>query len=119
VSNAADGSYYIEALTQTLAERSVRLVKDIESSGGLLSQLKEGTIQRKISESAAKEQLLFNDGTLVLVGTNKHPNQQDRMKDDLELYPFLKHNPRKTLIKPITEKRLAQAVEQKRLADEE
>jgi methylmalonyl-CoA mutase len=55
----------------------------------------------------------------VLVGTNKHPNQQDRMKDDLELYPFLKHNPRKTLIKPITEKRLAQAVEQKRLADEE
>ena len=119
VSNAADGSYYIEALTQALAERSLRLLKDIESSGGLLSQLKEGTIQRKISESAAKEQLLFNDGTLVLVGTNKHPNQQDRMKDDLELYPFLKHNPRKTLIKPITEKRLAQAVEQKRLADEE
>jgi methylmalonyl-CoA mutase len=119
VSNAADGSYYIEALTQALAERSLRLLKDIESSGGLLSQLKEGTIQRKITESAAKEQLLFNDGTLVLVGTNKHPNQQDRMKDDLELYPFLKHNPRKTLIKPITEKRLAQAVEQKRLADEE
>ncbi len=119
VSNTADGSYYIESLTQELAEKSLRLLKDIESSGGFLSQLKDGTIQRKIAESAEKEQALFNEGKLVLLGTNKHPNTQDRMKDDLELYPFLKHNPRKTLIKPVIAKRLAQALEQKRLAEEE
>lgn len=118
VSNPADGSYYIEALTQELAEKSLRLLKDIESNGGFLSQLKEGTIQRKITESAAKEQALFDEGVLVLLGVNKHPNENDRMKDELELYPFLKHNPRKTLIQPITEKRLAQAVEQKRVAEE-
>ncbi len=118
VSNPADGSYYIEALTKELAEKSLRLLKDIESNGGFLSQLKEGTIQRKITESAAKEQALFNEGDLVLLGTNKHPNTNDRMKDDLELYPFLKHNPRKTLVQPILGKRLAQAAEQKRLADE-
>jgi methylmalonyl-CoA mutase len=119
VSNTADGSYYIESLTQELAEKSLRLLKDIESSGGFLSQLKDGTIQRKIAESAEKEQTLFNEGKLVLLGTNKHPNTQDRMKDDLELYPFLKHNPRKTLIKPIISKRLAQTLEQKRLTEEE
>ena len=40
------------------------------------------------------------------------------MKNDLELYPFLKQNPRKTLIIPIIEKRLAEKVEQERLSQE-
>ena len=40
------------------------------------------------------------------------------MKNDLELYPFIKQNARKTLIKPIIEKRLAEKVEQERLASE-
>ena len=40
------------------------------------------------------------------------------MKHDLELYPFVKTNKRKTLIEPIIEKRLAENVEQKRLENE-
>ena len=40
------------------------------------------------------------------------------MKQDLELFPFLKTNIRKTLIKPIIEKRLAEQIEQKRLKTE-
>ena len=55
---------------------------------------------------------------LVLLGTNKYPNKNDRMKNDLELYPFLKQNPRKTLITPIFEKRLAEKLEQERLSQE-
>jgi len=41
------------------------------------------------------------------------------MKDDLELYPFVKTNARKTLIEPIIERRLAETLEQKRLDDEQ
>lgn len=117
--NPADGTYYIENLTKQLAEKALDLFKDIEQNGGLISQLIEGTIQRKIAESAAKEQELFNNGKEVLLGTNKYPNPQDRMKHDLELYPFVKQNPRKTLITPIIEKRLAEKLEQERLAEEE
>jgi methylmalonyl-CoA mutase len=40
------------------------------------------------------------------------------MAGDLELYPFVKVNPRKTLITPIIEKRLAEKMEQERLASE-
>ena len=54
----------------------------------------------------------------MLLGTNKYPNKEDRMKQDLELYPFVKVNPRKTLITPIIEKRLAEKKEQERLAAE-
>lgn len=118
VNNPADGAYYIENLTYQLAERGLELFKDIERNGGLITQLIEGTIQRKISESAAKEQALFHEGKEVLVGTNKYPNAQDKMKQDLELYPFVKYNPRKTLITPIIEKRLAEALEQERLEAE-
>lgn len=118
VNNPADGSYYIEDLTEQLAEKSLELFKDIEQNGGFLHQLKEGTIQRKIAESATKEQELFNDGKEILLGTNKYPNKNDRMSHDLELFPFVKTNPRKTLIIPIVEKRLAEKIEQERLETE-
>lgn len=118
VDNPADGAYYIEEITQQLAEKALFLFKDIEANGGLITQLIEGTIQRKIKESAEKEQLLFNQGKEVLLGTNKYPNKNDRMKDDLELFPFLKQNARKTLITPILERRLAEALEQERLQTE-
>lgn len=119
VGNPADGAYYIESVTQQLAEKALLLFKDIEAHGGFITQLIEGNIQKKISESAAKEQELFDSGKEVLLGTNKYPNKNDKMKHDLELYPFVKQNPRKTLITPIIEKRLAEKVEQERLAKEE
>lgn len=118
VINPSDGAYYIESITNQLAEKALILFKSIESSGGFLKQLKAHTIQRKIQESAQKEQAKFNTGETVLVGTNRYQNENDKMKNDIELYPFLKTNARKTLIQPILEKRLAEEVEQKRLDDE-
>jgi len=115
VCNAADGAYYIEKLTKQLAEKSLSLFKNIETGGGFLSQLKNHTLQKKIRESAQKEQHLFNDGKEVLVGANAYQNLNDRMKETLELYPFLKANPGKTLIAPIFEKRLSEDWEQERL----
>src|SRR5690606_2844119 len=118
VGNPADGMYYVESLTDELAEKALQLFKEIENGGGFLQQLKEGIIQKKIKESAEKEQQLFDSGELKLLGTNYHPNKNDRMKHDLELFPFIKHNPVKTLIVPIIEKRLAEKVEQERLSNE-
>lgn len=118
VNNASDGSYYIETLSKQLAEKSLELLKSIEKGGGFLKQLKEHTIQGKIKESANKQQELFNVQKEVLVGTNKFQNEDDKMKNDLELYPFVKTNERKTLLIPIIEKRLAEAMEQNRLKDE-
>jgi methylmalonyl-CoA mutase len=118
VNNPADGSYYIESLTQQLAEKALALFHDIEAQGGFLKQLNEGIIKRKIQESADKEQGLFDAGKEILLGTNKHPNKNDRMKDDLELFPFVKIKPRKTLITPIIERRLSEKIEQERLQAE-
>jgi len=117
-SKVAEGSYYMESLTLQLAKRALHLFKQIENAGGFLAELKKGAIQRKIKESALKEQELFNSGEITLVGTNKYQNAQDLMKDDLELYPFVKTGPRKTLVEPLIERRLAEVLEQKRLDNE-
>ncbi|TCK66694.1 methylmalonyl-CoA mutase [Winogradskyella wandonensis] len=118
VNNPSDGAYYIEKLTEQLAEKALGLFKNIEANGGFLSQLKDSTIQRKIKESAAKEQDAFDKGEVVLLGTNKHPNTLDKMKSVLEKEPFLKIEKRKTLIEPIIERRLAEKLEIERLKDE-
>ncbi|HET8838362.1 MAG TPA: methylmalonyl-CoA mutase subunit beta [Flavobacteriaceae bacterium] len=118
IENPAAGSYYLETLTQELAEKALEIFKDIEKGGGFLSQLKNGTIQRKIKESAEKEQSDFEMENRILVGTNKYEHSEDKMKNDLELYPFLKQKPRKTWIEPILEKRLAENSEQERLKRE-
>ena len=118
VNNPADGSYYIESITHQLAEKALTLFKDIEANGGFLKQLNEGIIKRKIQENADKEQELFDNGKEILLGTNKYPNKSDQMKDTLELFPFVKIKPRKTLNTPIIEKRLAEKTEQDRLKNE-
>ncbi|MCG9791196.1 methylmalonyl-CoA mutase subunit beta [Flavobacterium algicola] len=118
VKNPADGSYYIESLTQQLADKALVLFKEIELKGGFLKLLNEGVIQSKIQLSADKEQHLFDTKAEPLIGTNKHASREDLMKGELELFPFVKMNPRKTLIVPIIEKRLSDQLDQDRLATE-
>jgi hypothetical protein len=77
------------------------------------------TLPDQFRQKYAKEQEAFDNGKEILLGTNKYPNKNDKMKHDLELYPFVKQNPRKTLITPVIEKRLAEKLEQERLSQEE
>ncbi len=114
----ATNSYYIESITKQIAEKALTIFKEIEKSGGFLQQLKEGTIQRKIVENAKKEQTQFNSGKLTLLGTNKYPNELDKVKHDIQVHPFVERNPKKTLIIPIITKRLSEELEQKRLKNE-
>ena len=118
VENASDGSHYIESLTNQLAEKALAIFKQIEVSGGFLKQLKSGTIQRKIKESALQEQEKFDREELVLLGTNKYPNPDDRMEHELQKHPFLLKKARKTLLPPIISKRLSEKSEKKRLITE-
>ncbi|MDG1039947.1 MAG: methylmalonyl-CoA mutase subunit beta [Polaribacter sp.] len=114
----ANGSYYIENITHQLAENALQIFKGIEKSGGFLKQLKAGTIQRKISENATKEQNKFNAQEIVLLGINNQPNLADKMKNEIEIYPFLKTKAIKTLISPIIRKRLSETYEKNRLENE-
>lgn len=114
----ADGAYYVESITKQLAERALEIFKQIENNGGFLKQLKSGVIQKKIQDSAQKEQQQFDSNQITLLGTNKLPNKNDSMRDSLEIYPFLKKKHSKTLIPPVLQTRLSEQHEKHRLEKE-
>ena len=114
----AEGSYYIESISNQLAEKGLELFKKIEKSGGFLKLLKEGTIQNKIATKANKEQEKYNSKEISFLGTNLYPDSSNKMLNDLELYPFVKQRNIKTLTVPITRNRLSETYEKGRLNKE-
>lgn len=119
IQNPADGCYYIENLTRQLAEKALALFKQTEKDGGLLAQLKKGIIQDKIEESHQKELRWLQEHKTVLVGSSKYRNENEKMKEAYELYPFVKKRPEKTIIKPLIARRLAEETEKNRLENED
>ncbi|MGS0526282.1 methylmalonyl-CoA mutase family protein [Zobellia nedashkovskayae] len=116
--NPAEGAYYIENITDQLAEKGLLLFKDIEANGGFLKQLKYHTVHKKLKESAEKEQEKLNSSQEILVGSNAYTSEKDMMKDQLEVFPFLNQRKEKTLIEPILERRLTETLEKERLKSE-
>ncbi|MBC2839243.1 methylmalonyl-CoA mutase family protein [Robiginitalea sp. SC105] len=117
VSNPADGSFYLESLTDQLGRKSLELFKNLEKGGGFLVQLKALKIQEKIREAAKKEQDAFDAGDLQLVGSNVFPNPADQMAGELQKEVFPRKSG-KTLLEPLLLRRLTARYEQKRLKDE-
>lgn len=77
VADISAGSYYIESLTESIAEKAWEQFKVIESKGGYIACLKNNFVQGLISEGASTLQKEFNEGKLVLVGVNKYENKNE------------------------------------------
>ena len=118
VKNAADGSYYIDSLTNTIAEESLKIFKDIEKNGGFISALEKSIIQKRIDNSHRIEQELLNKHKEKLLGINIFTDIDQKIKSEINKPIFTKSNTRKTKIKPISEIRLAEEIELSRIKNE-
>jgi len=118
VKNAADGSYYINSLTNTIAEESLKIFKDIEKNGGFISALEKSIIQKRIDNSHRIEQELLNKNKEKLLGINIFTDIDQKIKSEINKPIFTKSNTRKTKIKPISEIRLAEEIELSRIKNE-
>ena len=65
------GSYYLEALTNRLEEEAESLFTEIDRIGGVVRGLEQGWFQRKIAESAARQQWEIEQRRRVIVGVNE------------------------------------------------
>jgi methylmalonyl-CoA mutase len=74
VNNPADGSYYIERSPVNWPKRHWCYSKTSRKQVVSKTIERRGH-QKKIQESADKEQELFDSGKEVLLGTNKYPNK--------------------------------------------
>lgn len=74
VVDPAAGSYYIEELTASIADDAWKLFLQVQDKGGFIAAAKEGFMQAKIKEMAAKRDLNIATRRENLLGTNQFPN---------------------------------------------
>ena len=83
--DAGNGSYYVEDLTQQVAEKSWQLFLQMEEKGGYCELLKSGWIQHEIYNHAIKEQKWFEEGKIKIIGVNLYP-KLEKTKSAEDLY---------------------------------
>lgn len=74
VADPAAGSYYIETLTNELAEHAWKLFGEIEQQGGYLAAAGSGFIQESIEKTAEEKRGNISRRRDVIVGSNQYPN---------------------------------------------
>ncbi|MDT0645180.1 methylmalonyl-CoA mutase [Zunongwangia sp. F260] len=66
------GSYYVENLTDEIAQRAWGLIQEVENLGGMTKAIEAGIPKMRIEEAAAKKQARIDSGTDIIVGNNKY-----------------------------------------------
>ena len=66
------GSYYVEYLTDQLAQRAWNLIEEVEEMGGMAKAIEAGLPKLRIEEAAAKKQARIDSGKDIIVGVNRY-----------------------------------------------
>ena len=65
------GSYYVEALTEKLEREAEEMFAEIEEQGGVVRGIEQGWFQRRIAQSAARQQWEIEQRRRLVVGVNE------------------------------------------------
>ena len=79
------GSYYVEALTNELAEKAWALIEEVEKLGGMAAAIETGIPKMRIEEAAARTQARIDSGAQTIVGINKYRLEHEDPIDILEV----------------------------------
>ncbi|WEX73842.1 methylmalonyl-CoA mutase [Sinorhizobium numidicum] len=79
------GSYYVESLTNELAEKAWALIEEVEAVGGMTKAVDAGLPKRLIEEAATRRQAAVDKGEEVIVGVNKHRLENEEPLDILQI----------------------------------
>ncbi len=66
------GSYYIESLTNELAQKAWAHIEEVEKLGGMAKAIETGIPKLRIEEAAARKQARIDSGEDTIVGINKY-----------------------------------------------
>ncbi|MEE1093325.1 MAG: methylmalonyl-CoA mutase family protein, partial [Bacteroidales bacterium] len=117
VVDPAAGSYYIESLTNAIAEKAWEMFKEIEDKGGFVEAIKAGLVQDAIAATAAKRAKDVAMRKTTILGTNQYPNLTEK-KPEINK-PCCCCGEKANEIKTLPCTRLAEPFEQLRMQTEE
>lgn len=79
------GSYYVEKLTQELADEAWKLIEEVEELGGMAKAIETGIPKMRIEEAAARKQARIDAGKDIIVGVNRYQLEKEAAIDILEV----------------------------------
>ena len=71
------GSYFVESLTQEIAEKAWALIEEVEELGGMTKAIEAGIPKLRIEEAAAIKQARIDSGQDIIVGVNKFRREKE------------------------------------------
>lgn len=66
------GSYYVESLTNEIAQSAWKLIQEVEELGGMTKAIEAGIPKLRIEEAAARKQARIDSGQDIIVGVNQY-----------------------------------------------
>ena len=79
------GSYYLERLTNDLAEKAMDHIYEIENSGGMAKAIEAGIPKLRIEEAAARTQARIDSGQQSVIGVNRYRPETESMVNVLRV----------------------------------
>jgi methylmalonyl-CoA mutase len=79
------GSYFMESLTQEIADKAWAIIDEVESLGGMAKAIETGMPKLRIEEAAAKKQAKIDKVEDVIVGVNKYTSVDNTPVDVLQI----------------------------------
>jgi methylmalonyl-CoA mutase len=79
------GSYYVERLTQELANKAWSHIQEVEALGGMAKAIEAGVPKLRIEEAAAKTQARIDAGRQSVIGVNKYKPDSEAAIDVLKV----------------------------------
>ena len=80
----AAGSYYIENLTNNIAQGAWEHFLKVEQAGGFCKALRAGMVQDEVEATAHKRDLDIATRKTTILGTNQYPNLLEKMGEKIE-----------------------------------
>jgi methylmalonyl-CoA mutase len=66
------GSYYVESLTNEIAQNAWKLIEEVEALGGMTKAIESGIPKLRIEEASARKQARIDSNQDIIVGVNKY-----------------------------------------------
>lgn len=79
------GSYYVEKLTQEIADKAWTLIEEVESLGGMAKAIETGIPKMRIEEAAATKQAKIDSEQDIIVGVNRYWAEHNEEIEILEV----------------------------------
>ncbi|GAB2774965.1 methylmalonyl-CoA mutase [Salinimicrobium soli] len=71
------GSYFVESLTNEIAQKAWDLIQEVEELGGMTKAIEAGIPKLRIEEAAAVKQARIDSGQDIIVGVNKYRREKE------------------------------------------